>query len=115
MAAIAEAAERVKTGEVTQAVRDAPSDLGDIKEGAWIALDREGIRAVEDSAADAAFALIDHVADEDDELVTIVVGATADDGETERLRERLEGARPELEIELQDGGQPLYPYVIGIE
>jgi DAK2 domain fusion protein YloV len=115
LAAISEGANRVKTGEVTRAVRDAPSEIGPIAEGDWMALDREGIRALGSSAADAVLKLVDHLADGDDELVTIVVGAEADPGETSRLREQLALAHPELEVELQDGGQPLYPYLIGVE
>lgn len=115
VAAITEGAQRVKTGEITRAVRDAPSDLGEIHEGDWIALDRDGIRAVARSPVDAAVALVGHLAHDDDELVTIVYGADARSEDTDRLREQLALAHPELEVELQDGGQPLYPYLIGVE
>ncbi|MBI2168609.1 MAG: DAK2 domain-containing protein [Actinobacteria bacterium] len=115
LAAITEGAQRVRTGEVTRAIRDAPSDIGDIKEGDWIALDRDGVRAIADSPVSVAIDLVGHLADEDAELVTIVVGAEAAAEDTDRLREQLALARPELEVELQDGGQPLYPYLIGVE
>lgn len=115
VAAITEGAQRVKTGEVTRAVRDAPSDLGPIGEGDWIALDRHGIRAIAASPVHAAVALVDHLASDDEELITVVIGADARPEDTERLREQLALAHPELEIELQDGGQPLYPYLIGVE
>ena len=115
MAAITEGAQRVKTGEVTQAIRDAPSDVGPISEGDWIGLDRTGIRAVAASAVEAAAALIEHLADDDDELITIVCGSDARPDETQRLREQIALAHPEMEVELQDGGQPLYPYLLGVE
>ena len=115
MAAITEGALRVKTGEVTQAIRDAPSDVGPISEGDWIGLDRTGIRAVASSAVEAAAALVEHLADDDDELITIVCGSDARPDETQRLREQIALAHPEMEVELQDGGQPLYPYLLGVE
>lgn len=115
VAAITEGAQRVKTGEVTRAIRDAPSEAGPITEGDWIALDRDGIRAVAASPVEAALALVDHLADDDDELVTIVCGAEARAEDTDRLREQLALAHPELETEFHDGGQPLYPYLLGVE
>ena len=115
VAAITEGAQRVKTGEITRAIRDAPSELGDIKEGDWIGLDRSGIRAIAGSPVDAAVALVAHIADDDDELITIVFGAEARAEGTDHLREQLALAHPDLEIEFYDGGQPLYPYLIGVE
>ncbi|HVM39349.1 MAG TPA: DAK2 domain-containing protein [Acidimicrobiia bacterium] len=115
IAAITETAARVRTGEVTKAIRDAPSPAGPINEGDWMGLDREGVVAVEASAAEAAVRLVEHLVGDDGELVTIVVGAEADPGETERLKERLALAHPGVEVEVQEGGQPLYPYLIGVE
>ncbi len=115
VAAITEGSQRVKTGEVTRAIRDALAPVGPIAEGDWIALDAEGVCAVERTAVDAAVALVEHLATEDDELVTVIVGADAVAAETEALEEALAVARPHLELELQHGDQPLYPYLIGVE
>ena len=115
LAAVSEASARVRTGEVTRAIRDAPSDLGPISEGDWIALDRHGIRAIASSAGDALLQLVDVLVGDDGELVTIVLGGDADPAETTRLEEQLSLAHPGVEIELHDGGQPLYPYLVGVE
>jgi DAK2 domain fusion protein YloV len=110
-AAMEEAAKRVHAGEVTQAVRDSLAESGPIAAGDWIALTRDGICVATKSAADAAIALLD----EDSELVTVVVGAEATTADTARISEHLGLAHPDVELELQVGGQPLYPYLVGVE
>ena len=113
--AMAEAAGRVAAGEVTQAVRDSVAECGPIKAGDWIAISGDGIRIAAPSAADAAFALVDGLVTEDSEIVTVLVGADARGAETERVREHLGLRHPQVEVEVHEGGQPLYPYLIGVE
>jgi DAK2 domain fusion protein YloV len=110
-----ETLERVRSGEVTQAVRDGAAECGAIHAGDWIALDRDGIHVVESSPADAAIGLLDRLVDDDSELVTVLVGAEARQGETTRIEEHLALAHPNVEIEFHQGDQPLYPYLIGVE
>ncbi len=114
-AAMEEAAKRVHAGEVTQAVRDSLAECGPIAAGDWIALTRDGICVATKSAADAAIALLDELIDDDSELVTVVVGAEATTADTARISEHLGLAHPDVELELQVGGQPLYPYLVGVE
>jgi len=114
-AAMEEAAMRVRAGEVTQAVRDSSAEFGPIAAGDWIALTREGICVATQSAADAAIALLDALIDDDSELVTVVIGAEAAPADTERISEHLGLVHPDVELELQTGGQPLYPYLVGVE
>jgi len=114
-AAMIAAAERVKAGEVTQAVRDTTAECGPIAKGDWIALTKDGICASAESAIAAATALLDDLVDEDSELVTVLIGAEARAADTERLREHLGLGHPHVEVELHEGGQPLYPYLIGVE
>jgi DAK2 domain fusion protein YloV len=113
--AMAEAASRVAAGEVTQAVRDSKAECGEIKAGDWIAIAPAGIVAATSSAADAAFALVDEIITEDSEILTVLVGCDANPHETDRLREHLELQHPNVEVEVHEGGQPLYPYLIGVE
>jgi dihydroxyacetone kinase-like predicted kinase len=110
-----EAAARVTAGEVTQAVRDSVAECGKIRSGDWLAISRAGIRVAAPTAADAAFALVDELVTEDSEIVTVLVGADARGQDTDRVREHLEFAHPHVEVEVHDGGQPLYPYLIGVE
>jgi hypothetical protein len=109
------ARERVRTGEVTQAVRDTVADGGAIKKGDWIALCRDGIVATTGSPADAVCELLAKLVHDDSEIVTVLVGADAASNETERIREHVEVTFPQLEIEFHDGGQPLYRYLVGVE
>jgi DAK2 domain fusion protein YloV len=113
--AMRDAAGRVRAGEVTQAVRDSKAECGTIEAGDWIAITREGIFAAEKTAVDAAIALVDHLVNGDSELVTVLLGADARAAETNRLREHLGLEHPNVEVEVHEGDQPLYPYLIGVE
>lgn len=115
-ATMAAALERVRTGEVTRAVRDSVAECGRIREGDWIALARgEGVVATAGSPAEAVSRLLDRLVDDGSEIVTVLVGADAPASETQRLREHVELAFPHVEVEFHDGGQPLYPYLVGVE
>ncbi len=113
--ALAEAVTRVSAGEVTQSVRDTVAECGPIRKGDWIAISRDGICIAAPSAADAAFALVDHLIDDDSEIVTVLVGVDGRSADTQRVREHLAFRHPGVEVEVHDGGQPLYPYLIGVE
>jgi DAK2 domain fusion protein YloV len=115
VATMDEAATRVRAGEVTQAVRDSVAECGPIAAGDWIAITRDGVCVADKSAADAAIALLDVLIDDDAELVTVVLGAEADASETARISEYLSLSYPDVEVELHAGGQPLYPYLVGVE
>ncbi len=106
---------RVRAGEVTQAVRDAVAECGPVAQGDWIALDRSGVCAAVESPADAMMILLDRLVDDDSEIVTVLVGADARPADTERVREHLAFAHPHVESEFHEGGQPLYPYLVGVE
>jgi DAK2 domain fusion protein YloV len=114
-AAMAEAVRRVRTGEVTQAVRDGVGDAGPIAAGDWIAIGRDGVWVVEKTPSDAAIRLVDRLVDDGSELVTVLVGADAVASETARFEEHVALAYPQLEVEVHEGNQPLYPYLVGVE
>ena len=114
-AAMAEEAQRVSAGEVTQAVRDSTAECGPIKSGDWIAITRDGIVAAVPSALDAAVALLDALVDDDSELVTVLVGEDATEHDVAALGDHLGKAHPDCEVELHRGDQPLYPFLIGVE
>jgi DAK2 domain fusion protein YloV len=111
-----EAVTRVRTGEVTQAVRASAAECGPIAEGDWLALARDGgIIAAVGTPADAVCALLGKLVDDDSEIVTVLVGCDAPSAETQRIRELIELQFPHVEVEFHDGGQPLYPYLVGVE
>jgi dihydroxyacetone kinase-like predicted kinase len=109
------ALERVRTGEVTQAVRDASLEGQQVHEGDWIALARGNLVAATGSPGDAVCKLLGELIGDDSEIVTVLVGADAPSHETQRIREHIEFTFPHVEVEFHDGGQPLYPYLVGVE
>ena len=113
--AMEEAVGRVNCGAVTQAVRDSIAECGRIHAGDWLSIDREGIQASVKSPFDAARALLDSLIDDDRELVTVIIGADAPPADTARITEYVADHFPQIEIEVHHGGQPLYPYLIGVE
>ena len=113
--AMAEAASAVVAAEVTQAVRDASSAAGPIATGDWLGIGPDGIAAVESGPAEAAVALLDEIIDDDHELLTVLAGAEADAAVTEAIVAHVSENHPEVEVEVNDGGQPLYPYYFGLE
>jgi DAK2 domain fusion protein YloV len=115
LAAMQEAAERVRCGEVTQAVRDSNAEFGPINTGDWIAITRDGVCVSTQSVVDAVTALVDVLVDDDCELVTLIMGSDARAADTARIEEHLEREHPQVEIELHEGDQPLYPYLVGVE
>lgn len=115
VATMTETITRVRAGEVTQAVRDAVAECGPVAQGDWIALDRSGVCAAVESPAEAMMILLDRLVDDDSEIVTVLVGADARPADTERVREHLAFAHPHVESEFHEGGQPLYPYLVGVE
>ncbi len=110
------AADSVTAGEVTRAVRDSSSSVGAIVEGDWIGLVRgDGIVAVAPSVEGAAMALLDVIVGDSAELVTMVTGADADVGVTEQIVGWLSDHRGDIHVDVHHGGQPLYPYLFGVE
>ena len=114
-AAMGDAAGSVTAAEVTQAVRDASSSAGPITTGDWLGIGPDGIAAVESGPVEAATALLDAVIDEDHELLTVLTGADADPAATDAILGHVNENHPEVEVEVSDGGQPLYPYYFGLE
>lgn len=116
LAEMAEATEAMVTGEVTQSIRDTNSDAGPITVGDWIGLVRgDGIVTVNGTLEGASISLLQHLVTEGREIVTIIEGTDAPASTTAALRIWLEAERPEVQIECHKGGQPLYPYLFGVE
>lgn len=106
---------KVKTGQVTYAVRDTSIDGMEIKQGNIMGLDDSTIRAVGDSVEDTAYKLLIHMVDEDSELITLYYGEETTEEEAEELAQRIMMAYPSVEVEIHSGNQPIYYYVISVE
>ncbi len=105
----------VTAGELTRAVRDSSCDVGPIKEGDWLGISRSGIEAVEQSLTAAACRLLDVLVRDDHEIVTLIEGEGASVADTRRITAWLDEHHPDVAVEVHHGGQPLYPYLVGIE
>jgi DAK2 domain fusion protein YloV len=108
-------ASNVLAGEVTRAVRDSSCEIGPIADGDYLGISGDGIRAVEQTVVDAATGLLDALVTDQHELVTVVEGEGATAADTRAIREWLDDNRPGVDTEVHHGGQPLYPYLFGIE
>ena len=107
--------ETVKTGEVTYAVRDTVIDGREIHKGNIMGIDDKGISAVGQNINDTTIQLIKNMVDEDAGLITVYYGADIKDEEALGLKESLEKGFPDLEIDLHNGGQPVYYYIVSVE
>ena len=105
----------VKTGEVTFAVRDSKTTIGDIKKGDVIGFYDGKLMIVGDDLIQSTVSLIDKMLREEDEIITIYCGKDVSEQERNKIEKKLKYAFPEKEIEIHNGGQPLYPYIISIE
>jgi len=113
---MATAAESVATGEVTRAVRATNTDAGPVSEGDWIGLVRgDGVVAISGSVVGASTALLEQLVTPDCELLTIVTGEGAVGSDTDAIVGWLGENRADVAVEIHRGGQPLYPYLFGVE
>lgn len=114
--AMAKAAAAVVTGEITTAVRDTKTDAGAVKAGDTIGLVRgDGVVAIAPDVFECATALLKHIVTDSRELLTIIVGVDATADITERIVAWAGEHFPAVASEVHRGGQPLYPYLFGVE
>ncbi len=109
------AAEGVVSGQVTKSVRDTSIDGVDIKEGDFIGIKEKAIVVSDADLIAACQGLLGSMLAEGGDLLTVIAGSEADADLTASLCEWAEGEYPDLEIEVQRGGQPLYPYLFAVE
>jgi len=112
---MAAAAESVVAGEVTVAVRDSGSDVGNIAEGDHLGLTGGKVRVVASTLFEATTGLLGEMVDDSHEIVTMIAGEGAEEAITAAVVSWLEAEHPGVEVEVHDGGQPLYPYFLGVE
>ncbi len=113
--AMSEAAAAVVAGEVTRAVRDSTCELGDINEGDYLGISRDGIRSIGSGLDLVCTQLLELLITDDHEIVTIIEGEGASAAITRHITGWLGDHHPALTTDIHHGGQPLYPYLFGIE
>ncbi len=109
------AAEQVKTGQVTFAVRDTVFEDKEIKEGDIIGIHNGRIETVGQDIHDITLDLVSHVVEEGDSLITVYYGQDTAEADAQQLCNEIAEQFPDLDVEVQYGGQPLYYYLISAE
>jgi len=105
----------VKSAQVTQAVRDTTLNGVEIHNGDWMGIIDGDIQVVADSVEDAAEQSVEKMLDDDSEIVTIIFGADTKEKAANKLAKSVSAIDEDLEVEIHDGGQPLYPFLISVE
>ena len=106
---------RVKTAQITYAVRNTMIDDKEINEGDIMGIADKGIAAVGKDIEETALETLKTMLDEESELVTVYYGADVDEPSAEGFLEKVQEICPDCEVELQFGGQPIYYYLISVE
>ncbi len=110
-----EAAQKVRTGMITFAVRDTDLEGMHIKEGSIIGLNNGRITVNSETAEEAAIALMKEIVTEDDGLITIYYGEKTKEKDAKALRDEIEELFPFCDVEVHRGGQQLYFYLLSVE
>lgn len=105
----------VKTGNITFAVRDTKIKDKKIKKGDIMALNGDDIVLSTKDIKKAVNALVDDMVDEDSELLTLYFGEDVKREDAEKIAKKLEKKYPDIDIEVHNGGQPLYYYIVSVE
>ena len=106
---------KVKTGEITYAVRDTSIDGRAIKSGDYMGITDIGIKAVNTSIVETFKEMLTQMVDEDSALLTIYTGSDAKSDETEAIKNMIKINYPSLEVDVQNGGQNVYYYIVSVE
>ena len=107
--------ENVKTGQVTYAVRDTEIDGKTIRQNDFMGIGDKSILSVGTDLKATTLEMVDAMVDEDSAIVSIYFGSDSDENSANELAAAIEEKYPDVEVEVNDGGQPIYYYVISVE
>lgn len=107
--------ENVKTGQVTYAVRDTEIDGKTIKQDDYMGIGDKSILAVGKDLKQTTLEMVDAMVDEDSAIVSIYFGSESSEEKAEEIASAIEEKYHDVEVEVNDGGQPIYYYVISVE
>nr|WP_302682135.1 DAK2 domain-containing protein [Latilactobacillus curvatus] len=113
--AMTEALDTVISGQVTQSIRDTTLDGLEIKKDDYMGIIDGKIKVSTAERLTAAIEMVQTMLDEDSEIVTIIIGEDGDATEAEQISDAIMAQDPELEVEVHEGNQPVYPYLISVE
>ena len=100
--------ENVKTGQVTYAVRDTEIDGKTIKQNDFMGIGDKSILSVGTDLKATTLEMVDAMVDEDSAIVSIYFGSDSDEDSANELAAAIEEKYPDVEVEVNDGGQPIY-------
>ncbi|MCI2253152.1 DAK2 domain-containing protein [Domibacillus sp. PGB-M46] len=113
--AMTAASTQVKTGQITYAVRDTTIDGIDIKKNDFMGLAEGKIVVTHTESASAAKELLQSLIDDESEIVTVIHGEEASEETVEQVTSFIEETYPDIEVEVHNGRQPLYPFIFSVE
>lgn len=113
--AMTEMLDSVVSGQITNAIRDTSIDGVEIHEGDYLGMVDGKIVLSEADRYQATFDTLNKMISDDIEIITIIVGEEGTQAEAEKLSEAIEASYPDLEVEIHEGKQPVYPYLLSAE
>ena len=113
--AMTEMLDSVVSGQITNAIRDTAIDGVEIHEGDYLGMVDGKIILSEADKYQATLDTLNKMISEDIEIITIIVGEEGTQAEAEKLSEAIEASYPDLEVEIHEGKQPVYPYLLSAE
>ncbi len=114
-AAMRDAMKSIRTGSVTYAVRDTKIDGKEIRMGDYMGLDDHTIQSVGTDLFETSVGLIESMIDEDSELISIYYGEEADEASAQAIADAIMEKHDSVDVEIHNGGQPIYYYIASVE
>ena len=107
--------EVVKTGQVTYAVRDTEIDGKTIKQDDFMGIGDKSILSVGTDLKETTLDMVEQLVDEDSAIISIYYGSDSSEDAAEEIASLIQEKHPDVEVEINNGGQPIYYYVISVE
>ncbi|HDF0755253.1 TPA: fatty acid kinase catalytic subunit FakA [Staphylococcus aureus] len=114
-AQMADSVNNVKSGSLTYAVRDTKIDGVEIKKDAFMGLIEDKIVSSQSDQLTTVTELLNEMLAEDSEILTVIIGQDAEQAVTDNMINWIEEQYPDVEVEVHEGGQPIYQYFFSVE
>lgn len=114
-AQMADSVNNVKSGSLTYAVRDTKIDGAEIKKDAFMGLIEDKIVSSQSDQLTTVTELLNEMLAEDSEILTVIIGQDAEQAVTDNMINWIEEQYPDVEVEVHEGGQPIYQYFFSVE
>ncbi|MFD1440148.1 DAK2 domain-containing protein [Lacticaseibacillus hegangensis] len=105
----------VVSGSVTRSIRDTVIDGLEIKKDDWMGIIDNKIKVSETNRQQAAIDMIEAMLDDDSEIITLIIGEDGSREEADAISKTITDAHEDLEVEIHEGDQPVYPYLVSVE